>query len=192
MSWLLIIETCQKHVTGTPSLQTGYHLDFHTIVDPDKHPPQPWRDLPPAPGLPPYRISLDTILDPATIKSIEDSGKLVFHSVGDTGGVNTPTYIEGVSRFMECDMAYSRRPDRPSFFYHLGDVVYYDGESANYWPEFYEPYLNYHAPIVAIPGNHDGDVNPATANRVYRPSFATFVPNRRPLVPTTSMHHGAR
>jgi hypothetical protein len=44
----------------------------------------------------------------------------------------------------------------------LGDVVYYDGESANYWPEFYEPYLNYDAPIVAIPGNHDGDVNPTT------------------------------
>jgi hypothetical protein len=76
----------------------------------------------------------------------------VFHSVGDTGGVNTATYIEGVSRFMECDMAYSKRPDRPSFFYHLGDVVYYDGESANYWPEFYEPYLNYHARSWRSPG----------------------------------------
>jgi hypothetical protein len=118
-------------------------------------------------------MSLDTILDPATIKSIENSGKLVFHSVGDTGGVNTPTYIEGVSRFMELDMAFSKRPDRPSFFYHLGDVVYYDGESANYWPEFYEPYLNYHAPIVAIPGNHDGDVNPVTGES----SLQAFVRN---------------
>ena len=99
-------------------------------------------------------MSLDAILDPATLKSITNSGKLVFHSVGDTGGVNTPTYIEGVARFMECDIEYNQPPDRPSFFYHLGDVVYYDGESANYWPEFYEPYLNYHAPIVAIPGNH--------------------------------------
>src|SRR6516162_7877452 len=88
---------------------------FHTIIDPDKNPPQPWRDLPPAPGLPPYRMSLDTMLDPATIRSIENSGKLVFHSVGDTGGVNTPTYIEGVSRFMELDMAFSKRPDRPRF-----------------------------------------------------------------------------
>jgi predicted phosphodiesterase len=118
-------------------------------------------------------MSLDTILDPATIKSIENSGKLVFHSVGDTGGVNTPTYIEGVSRFMELDMAFAKRPDRPSFFYHLGDVVYYDGESANYWPEFYEPYLNYHAPIVAIPGNHDGDVNPVTGES----SLQAFVRN---------------
>src|SRR5215831_3642785 len=146
---------------------------FHTIVDPEKHPQQPWRDLPPAPGLPPFRMSLDTILDADTMASITNSRKLVFHSVGDTGGVNTPTYIEGVSRFMECDMVYGKPPERPSFFYHLGDVVYYDGESANYWPEFYEPYLNYHAPIVAIPGNHDGDVNPATGES----SLQAFVRN---------------
>jgi predicted phosphodiesterase len=118
-------------------------------------------------------MSLDTILDAATLKGIEHSGKLVFHSVGDTGGVNTPTYIEGVSRFMEYDIDHGRPPNRPSFFYHLGDVVYYDGESANYWPEFYEPYLNYRAPIVAIPGNHDGDVNPVTAES----SLAAFVRN---------------
>jgi hypothetical protein len=135
---------------------------FHTIVDGDKNPPQPWRDLPPATGLPPYRMNLDQILDSKTVKAIEDSGKLVFHSVGDTGGINTPTYIEGVARFMECDYTFTKSPDRPSFFYHLGDVVYYDGESANYWPEFYEPYLHYPGPIVAIPGNHDGDVNPST------------------------------
>jgi acid phosphatase type 7 len=146
---------------------------FHTVIDPDKNPPQPWRDLPTAPGLPPYRMSLDTILDAATLQGIEQSGTLVFHSVGDTGGVNTPTYIEAVSRFMELDIDHGEPPERPSFFYHLGDVVYYDGESANYWPEFYEPYLNYRAPIVAIPGNHDGDVNPATGES----SLQAFVRN---------------
>jgi predicted phosphodiesterase len=75
---------------------------------------------------------------------------------------------------MECDFTYVQNPaDRPSFFYHLGDVVYYDGEGANYWPEFYEPYLQYPAPIVAIPGNHDGDVNPATGET----SLQAFVRN---------------
>jgi hypothetical protein len=93
--------------------------------------------------------------------------------VGDTGGVNTPDYIEQVARYMEADLANLAPPDRPSFFYHLGDVVYYDGESANYWPEFYEPYLQYAAPIVAIPGNHDGDVNPATGET----SLQAFVRN---------------
>lgn len=169
-----------EHQKGLPKSRHGHPFapdqvppGFHTVVDADKHPLQPWRDLPPAPGLPPYRMSLDAIIDPATLKSIEHSGKLVFHSVGDTGGVNTPTYIEGVSRFMECDIAFTKAPDRPSFFYHLGDVVYYDGESANYWPEFYEPYLNYHGPIVAIPGNHDGDVNSTTGET----SLQAFVRN---------------
>jgi predicted phosphodiesterase len=74
---------------------------------------------------------------------------------------------------MECDFVYTQLPDRPSFLYHLGDVVYYDGESANYWPEFYEPYLNYQAPIVAIPGNHDGDVDPSTGET----SLQAFVRN---------------
>src|SRR5262245_39294052 len=81
------------HSQGLPKSRHGHPFapdrvppGFHTIVDPNKHPPQPWRDLPPPPGLPPFRLSLDTILDPATLKSIESSGKLVFHSVGDTGG----------------------------------------------------------------------------------------------------------
>jgi hypothetical protein len=160
----------QAHHQSLPKSRHGHAFapnkvppGFHTIIDANTHPLQPWRDLPPAPGLPPYRMSLDTIIDAQTMATIEQSGKLVFHCVGDTGGVNTPTYIDGVSRFMECDFTYTAKPaDRPSFFYHLGDVVYYDGESANYWPEFYEPYMLYPAPIVAIPGNHDGDVNPST------------------------------
>jgi hypothetical protein len=147
---------------------------FHTIIDPDKHPLQPWRDLPPPTGFSPFRMSLESILDPATMQAIRQSGKLVFHAVGDTGGVNTPTYIEAVARAMENDLALIDPPDRPSFFYHLGDVVYYDGESANYWPEFYEPYMNYHAPIVAIPGNHDGDVNPATGESSLQPFVRNF------------------
>ncbi len=52
--------------------------------------------------------------------------------------------------------------------------MYYEGESANYWPELYEPYLNYHAPIVAIPGNHDGDVNPATGETSLQGFVRTF------------------
>jgi hypothetical protein len=43
------------------------------------------------------------------------------------------------------------------FFYHLGDVVYFNGMSVDYPVQFYEPYQYYDAPIVAIPGNHDGD-----------------------------------
>lgn len=135
---------------------------FQTIVDPQKNPPQPWRDLPAPTGTTPFHLSLDSVLSADAMKSIENSGKLVFHAVGDTGGVNTPTYIENVTSYMEDDFSGSDVTTHPSFFYHLGDVVYYDGELANYFPEFYEPYMNYPGPILAIPGNHDGDVDPHT------------------------------
>jgi hypothetical protein len=49
-------------------------------------------------------------------------------------------------------------PEQPSFFYHLGDVVYFQGEDTKYHDQFYHPYEEYPAPIFAIPGNHDGKV----------------------------------
>ena len=71
---------------------------------------------------------------------------MVFHSVGDTGGVNTTTYQQQVATYMELDFS---DPDpkgaNPSFFYHLGDVVYYDGEISNYYWEFYSTYVHYPA-----------------------------------------------
>ena len=50
--------------------------------------------------------------------------------------------------------------DRPQFFFHLGDVIYNFGEAQYYYDQFYEPYRNYPAPILAIAGNHDGMVAP--------------------------------
>jgi hypothetical protein len=146
---------------------------FQTIVDPTKNPSQPWRDLPAPIGPPPFHLSLDAVLSPEAMATINNSGTMVFHSVGDTGGVNTPTQIENVATYMEKDFAGSDVTTHPSFFYHLGDVVYYDGESPNYFPEFYEPYMNYLAPIFAIPGNHDGDINA----QFPEPSLAAFVRN---------------
>ena len=53
----------------------------------------------------------------------------------------------------------NRRNPPPSFFYHLGDVVYFTGARSSYYDQFYDPYLHYAAPIFAIPGNHDGDLD---------------------------------
>ena len=47
---------------------------------------------------------------------------------------------------------------RAVVFFHLGDVVYYFGEATYYYDQFYEPYRDYPAPILAIAGNHDGVV----------------------------------
>jgi acid phosphatase type 7 len=159
---------------------------FHIIIDPNKNPSQPWRDLPAPTGLLPFHLSLDGVLSEEAMATINNSGKMVFHSVGDTGGVNTPTQIENVSTYMEKDFAGADATAHPSFFYHLGDVVYYDGETPNYFPEFYEPYINYPAPIFAIPGNHDGDLNA----QFPEPSLSSFVRNFCSQVPVVTPEAG--
>jgi hypothetical protein len=167
------------HRFGNPRLPAG----FTTIVDPATNPSQPWRDLPPPTGAPPFHLALDSVISADAMQAIERAGKMVFHAVGDTGGVNTPTQIENVTTYMESDFSGADTTTHPSFFYHLGDVVYYDGELANYFPEFYEPYMNYPAPIVAIPGNHDGDIDPQTGETTlegFVRNFCSQVPAHTP------------
>jgi hypothetical protein len=60
-----------------------------------------------------------------------------------------------VSDFDEPDPA-----EIPQFNFLLGDIVYSFGESQYYYDQFYEPYRDYHAPILAVAGNHDGMVSP--------------------------------
>ena len=90
--------------------------------------------------------------------SITAAGQIVFHSVGDTGSVTGPQTQSLVADKMVTDFDEDNPADAPSFFYHLGDVVYYFGEATYYYDQFYEPYRDYPAPILAIPGNHDGVV----------------------------------
>jgi hypothetical protein len=96
----------------------------------------------------------------AVVKTIERSKQIVFHSVGDTGSVVGPETQSLVADKMVSDFDEANAADIPSFFFHLGDVVYYFGESTYYYDQFYEPYRNYPAPIFAIAGNHDGVVYP--------------------------------
>lgn len=119
-------------------------------------PRQVFQPLPPPTGQPPFRLDLATVIGADSINAIEQAGTLVFHADGDTGGVTAPQPQQIVAMWMEHDFDALTPP--PSFFYHLGDVVYFDGERNRYYDEFYEPYLHYPAPIFAIPGNHDGDL----------------------------------
>ncbi len=90
--------------------------------------------------------------------SIQKAGQIVFHSVGDTGSAKGPATQSLVADKMVTDFTEDNPADVPSFLFHLGDVVYYFGESNYYYDQFFEPYRLYPAPIVAIPGNHDGVV----------------------------------
>jgi Calcineurin-like phosphoesterase len=96
----------------------------------------------------------------AKVQAIQKSGQIVFHSVGDTGSVVGPATQSLVADKMVTDFNETNAADVPSFLFHLGDVVYYFGEATYYYDQFFEPYRDYPAPILAIAGNHDGVVYP--------------------------------
>jgi hypothetical protein len=102
---------------------------------------------------------------PAVVQEIQSAGQVVFHVVGDTGASNVGLCGNEtrVSDLLTSDFHTSAAGSRPSFFYHLGHVVYNFGESLYYYDQFYEPFHNYPAPIFAIPGNHDSFIIPKTS-----------------------------
>lgn len=118
-----------------------------------------YRDLPPPTGPYPFHLDLQSILGKAAVDAIGAAGKMVFHAVGDTGNLKYGAEAQdSVAAHMVQQIENASGADVPLFFYHLGDVIYFNGEEAKYEPQFYEPYLHYTAPIFAVPGNHDGEV----------------------------------
>ena len=134
----------------------------------------------------------------ATIsQNIQNSGQIVFHSVGDTGSDIGPATQSLVADKMVSDFTEDNPADVPSFFYHLGDVVYYFGESQYYYDQFFEPYRSYPAPILGIPGNHDGIVYPTDAETSLEGYLTNFCaatagpsPDSGGLVRTTMIQPG--
>jgi hypothetical protein len=114
----------------------------------------------PVPVPAPAHLSVPlSIFDPHKSTAAEKAGKLVFHCVGDSGGINGTATQESVANAMEEQRGEAADHAQPAFCYHLGDVVYFNGLSRLYKHQFYEPYQYYRALIFAIPGNHDGDTN---------------------------------
>jgi len=107
------------------------------------------------------------------IKSITEGGRLVFHSAGDTGSTRGPENQDLVADKMTADFEEEVPENIPRFFFHLGDVIYNFGEREYHYDQFYEPYRDYPAPILALAGNHDGMVAPG----VTIPSLAAFLDN---------------
>ena len=134
--------------------------------------------LPDPLGLPPYHYDLETALPGISSESAK-LGSLTFHAVGDTGGVKDADYQAMVAAQMKEDLNLAGAA-RPKFFYHLGDVVYYNGEVADYYDQFYEPYDHYDAPIIAIPGNHDGD--PVNADQTSLDGWVRYFMTPKPQI----------
>jgi hypothetical protein len=135
---------------------------FHAFQSNQKYEP-----LPKPTGEPPYRLST------AQVGIAPADGRRVFHVTGDTGGVQDPNPQKNVASAMAADLVAPAGASAPSFFFHVGDVVYFNGDEREYGPQFYEPYAHYNAPIFAIPGNHDGD----NSDDASVPSLAGFTEN---------------
>ncbi|HZD88883.1 MAG TPA: metallophosphoesterase [Pseudolabrys sp.] len=105
---------------------------------------------------PPFRMNLSDVVEPPVMQQIANHDLMVLHCVGDSGGIKRPEAQMLVAQGMERSLQSAKSP--ASFCYHVGDVVYYNGEIPDYWDQFYEPYEHYPLPIVAIPGNHDGEL----------------------------------
>ncbi len=131
---------------------------FNDPVSPPPHHPAFIR--PPLTNNVNLAVPLDVIL-PGSHDRIAKAKTMVFHAVGDSGGIHGTETQDAVAGLMVNQIEDARAKHdaagEPLFFYHLGDVVYFNGISRDYPVQFYEPYQTYDGPIFAIPGNHDGD-----------------------------------
>ena len=82
--------------------------------------------FPLGPGAAPYRAQLGDL-----VGHLPDGldKKMVFHICGDTGGVKHPAILQLVADAIEADARKNTANGEVAFFYHLGDVVYYNGQA---------------------------------------------------------------
>src|SRR5258708_31329906 len=75
---------------------------------------------------------------------------------------------------MEQDFNVDPPANSRACFFHLGDVIYLHDKDARLRTEFYEPYVHYPGKIIAIPGNHDGEVFPKSDPTTLKAFLANF------------------
>lgn len=94
---------------------------------------------------------------------IEDAGGAIsFFVAGDVGGIRNPGPQNAVSVAMQTLLG---EGVSAAFLLIVGDVVYFNGQQVatvkglqtGYLDQFYEPYGHLARPIIAFPGNHDGE-----------------------------------
>lgn len=154
-----VISGSNNHVFGRKRPSSQGTSSIHRDPPRDTH----FRDPPPPTGTLPFRLDLQAVLAPEDYKHIVDIGRLVFHVNGDMGGIKEAMPQVLVAKGMEQDlMKASDDNSVPDFLYITGDCVYFNGEVAQYFAQFYEPYELYHRPIFAVAGNHDGENLPGS------------------------------
>jgi hypothetical protein len=141
------------------------HLIRHNVIGKPRRavgdPVAPLKDMTrfiPVPQAPPSHLSAPfSIFDPAGEPGGAPGGQADLSLCGGYGGVHGTATEEAIAVAMEDQIQAALADAKAAFFYNLGDVIYFNGQSTLYKSEFYEPYQYYPALIFAIPGNHDGD-----------------------------------
>ena len=103
-------------------------------------------------------LDLSDVLGAAAVAEITAAGAIRFHSVGDTGRNSVHGPPEEVSDAMSGDYKVGDDAHNPAFLFHLGDVIYGHGKDLLYRDEFYRADSSYPGKIIAVPGNHDGEI----------------------------------
>lgn len=129
-------------IDGIGTRMTDY---IKTLLEPI---PDPFRDP---------KMLLAEIIGDKGVQEIQQAGAIKFHAVGDTFSA-AGNMQQMVADAMSADYSPTKPATSPAFFFHLGDVIYYDNTDKGYHAQFYEPYKTYPGKIIAIPGNHDGEV----------------------------------
>ncbi len=102
-------------------------------------------------------MELQEVIGSDGVAGITTARSIVFHATGDTGELAGNSQ-QMVADAMTSDYDITHPENSPAFFYHLGDVDYYDNTPKGYHAQFYEPYKKYPGKIIAVPGNHDGEL----------------------------------
>ncbi len=112
--------------------------------------------------LPEPRLTLTEVFgnNTSAITAIARRKQIAFHATGDCGSTRGPKTENEVTDKMISDFQESNPKEIPQFCFLLGDIVYNFGETEYYYDQFYDPYRDYPAPVLAAAGNHDGMISP--------------------------------
>jgi len=137
-------------------MQRGFGLTSRSVHGPAQRHEPPTK---PEPLPEPYAPGA---VDPAHL-GIEDPGDgISFFVLGDVGAIKEAGPQNAVSVGMQKLL---EEGEDAAFVLIVGDVVYYNGQQMSevkglqtgYLDQFYEPYGHLLRPIIAFPGNHDGE-----------------------------------
>jgi len=136
-------------------------------------------------GTPEPRLSLYEVLGKKkdAIDWITRNKQIVFHALGDCGSTRSPRTEDLVTDKLQADFQEQDNREIPQFNLLLGDIVYSFGELQYYYDQFYDPYRDYPAPILAAAGNHDSMVPPGLRERALEGYLRNFCAERFEAMP---------